>query len=67
MNTWKNEITDLQQRLGFSKHERQDDVRWKSWCFNKLLLATGLLFYFPLSSSSGYLCVYCDVSEAAVG
>lgn len=64
----ENEITDLQQRLDFSKHEQQEDVWCRSWGFNKLLLATGLLFYFSprqLVLMSVHLCVYCDASEAA--
>lgn len=39
----ENEITDLQQRLDFSKHERSDEGRCRS--SNKLLLTTSLLFY----------------------
>lgn len=49
----ENEITDLQQRLDFSKHEQSDD----GWCrglgFNKLL-AISLLFYF---STHNLVCV----------
>lgn len=56
----ENEITDLQQRLDFSKYEQQEDVWCRSWGFNKLLLATGLLFYFSprqLVRMSVHVCV----------
>lgn len=42
----ENEITDLQQRLDFSKPEQLDDGWCRGWEFNKLLLTVSPLFYF---------------------
>lgn len=66
----ENEITDLQQRLDFSKHEQSDDGWCRGWGFNKLLLAMSLLFYFSARnllwiSEHVCMCMCCDVSEAA--
>lgn len=69
----ENEITDLQQRLDFSKHEQSDDAWYRGSGFNKLPLAISPLFYFSAHNLMRMcvcvlcvcLCVCCDVSKVA--
>lgn len=56
----ENEITDLQQRLYFSKHEQSDDGWCRGWGFNKLLLAVK-----PAFSVDAHACVCVCVCEDA--